>query len=226
MVTNTEVPVLTSGELLGNNAMIFSANSIASQAVASDQWFRVAAQNYQNKNVGFGANTSVTVLSNTPISGQSTVILENQTAAQLYFGSPRSFVRVSGDTFRIEKQGALACLSWNGVGSSPNFSTNLNFNDSAGWTLNVDAGGTYSVATGNTNFAALSIGDLINVTGAANTGNNGSFFVEGVTGTSFKVSNPNVVPETGTTIAAGAFTFNLFCFRRRYCNPRFSFLSS
>jgi len=200
------VPVLTSGELLGNNAMIFSANSIASQAVASDQWFRVAAQNYQNKNVGFGANTSVTVLSNTPISGQSTVILENQTAGQLYFGSPRNFVRVSGDTFRIEKQGALACLSWNGVGSSPNFSTNLNFNDSAGWTLNVDSGGTYSVATGNTNFAALSIGDLINVTGAANAGNNGSFFVEGVTGTSFKVSNPNVVPETGTTIAAGAFT--------------------
>jgi hypothetical protein len=200
------VPVLTSGELLGNNEMIFSANSIASQAVASDQWFRAAAQNYQNKNTGFSSNTSVTVLSNTPISGESTVILENQTADQLYFGSPRNYVRVEGDTFRIEKQGSLACLSWNGVGSSPNFSTNLNFNDSGGWTLNVSATGTYTVASGNTNFSELSIGDLVTVTGAANAGNNGTFFVEGLTGNSFTVSNPNAVAESGTAIAAGAFT--------------------
>ena len=200
------VPVLTSAQLLGNNQMIFAANSIASQAVASDQWFRVAAMNYQNKNAGFAANTSVTVLSNTPITGQSTVILENQTAGQLYFGSPRSNVRVLNDTFRIEKQGSLTCLSWNGVGSSPGFSSNLNFNDSGGWTLNVSASGTYSVASGNTNFSELSIGDLITVTGAANAGNNGTFFVEGVTGNSFSVSNPNAVVESGTAITAGAFT--------------------
>ena len=200
------VPVLTAGELLGNNSMTFSANSIASQAVASDQWFRLAAQNYQNKNSGIAANTSVTVLSNTPISGQSTVILENQTSNQFYFGSPRNYVRVEGDTFRIEKQGSLACLSWNGVGSSPNFSSSLNFNDVGGWTLNVSASGTYSVASGNTNFSELSIGDLITVTGAANSGNNGTFFVEAVTGNSFSVSNPNAVVETGTVISAGAFT--------------------
>lgn len=197
------VPVLTSGELLGNNAMIFSANSIASQSVASDQWFRVAAQNYQNKNTGIASNTSVTVLSNTPISGESTVTLENQTSNQLYFGSPRNFVRVEGDTFRIEKQGSLACLSWNGVGSNPDFSTALNFNDAGGWTMNVSAAGVYSVATGNTNFSELSMGDLITVTGAANAGNNGTFFVEGVTGNSFTVSNPNVVPESGTAMTAG-----------------------
>lgn len=200
------VPVLTSGELLGNNEMVVSANSIASQAVASDQWFRLAASNYQNKHTGIAVNTSVTVLSNTPISGQSTVILENQTADQLYFGSPRNYVRVEGDTFRIEKQGLLACLSWNGIGSPPNFSSNLNFNDSGGWTLNVSASGTYSVASGNTNFSELSIGDLINVTGAVNAANNGPFFVESVSGNSFDVSNPNAVAETGTAIAAGAFT--------------------
>ena len=125
------VPVLTSGELLGNNQMVISANSIASQAVASDQWFRLQAQNYQNKNAGISNNTSVTVLSNTPISGESTITLLNQDSNQLYFGSPRSYPRIEGLTFRIEKQGLLACLSWNGVGSSPDFSSSLNFNDRA-----------------------------------------------------------------------------------------------
>jgi hypothetical protein len=200
------VPVLTSGELLGNNEMIISANTIASQAVASDQWFRLAALNYQNKNTGIAANTSITVLSNTPITGQSTVILENQTENQLYFGSPRNYIRVEGDTFRIEKQGSLACLSWNGIGSSPNFSTALNLNDSGGWTVNISASGVYTVASGNTNFSELSIGDLITVTGAANAGNNGTFFVEGVTGNSFSVANTNAVAESGTSIASGAFT--------------------
>lgn len=200
------VPVLTSGELLGNDQMLVSANSIASQAMSSDQWFRLQAQVFQNKNTGISNNTSVTVLSNTPISGESTVTFLNQESGELYFGSPRNYVRVEGDTFRIEKQGFLACLSWDGVGTNPDFTSSLNFNDAAGWTVNISSDGTYTVATGNTNFSALSIGDLITVTGAANASNNGTFFVEGVNGTSFSVSNPSAITETGTAISAGAFT--------------------
>jgi len=138
------VPVLTSGELLGNNEMSISANSIASQAVASDQWFRLQAANYQTKDTGISNNTSVTVLQNTPIDGQSTIILLNQETAQLYFGAPRSGIRVVGDTFRVEKQGLLTCLSWNGVGTSPDFSSSVNFNDTGNWTVNVSSDGTYT----------------------------------------------------------------------------------
>lgn len=202
------VPVLTSGELIGNNYMIISANTIASQAVSSDQWFRLQAQNFQNKDTGIAANTSVTVLSNTPIAGESTVTLLNQEENQLYFGSPRSNVRVEGSTFRIEAQGSLACLSWTGVGTTPVFSSSLNFNDSGGWTVNVSSTGTYTVASGNTNFSALSIGDLITTSGLVNPGNNGTFFVEGVAsnGSSFSISNPLAVTETGTAITAGEFS--------------------
>jgi hypothetical protein len=202
------VPVLTSGELVGNDEMVISANNIASQAVSSGQWFRLQAANYQNKDTGFAQNTSVTVLSNTPVAGQSTITLSNQESNQLYFGSPRNFVMIAGRTFRIEKQGSLACLSWNGVGASPMFGAPLSFNDAGGWTVNITVPGTYTVASGTTNFSALSIGDLITITGAVNAGNNGTFFVESVTadGSSFDISNPNAVMETGTAIAAGAFT--------------------
>ena len=201
------VPVLTSGELIGTSEMVISANNIASQPVSSDQWFRLQAENYQNKDTGIFNNTSVTVLSNTPISGQSTVTLLNQQSNQLYFGSPRNFTRVEGDTFRIEKQGSLACLSWNGVGTSPAFSSLLNLNDSGRWTVDISSSGTYSVASGNTNFAALSIGDLINISGAVNAGNNGTFFVEGLSsdGLSFSIDNPAAVAETGTAITPGEF---------------------
>lgn len=202
------VPVLTSGELIGSSDMVIFANKIASQAVMSDQWFRLQAQSFQNKNTGIGNNTSVTVLSNTPIAGQSTVTLLNQDSDQLYFGSPRNGVRVEGSTFRIEKQGSLACLSWNGVGSSPEFNYVLNFNDTAGWTVDVASDGTYTVTAGNANFSALSIGDSISISGLVNPNNNGTFLVESVAldGSSFKVSNPLATVETGTAITAGEFS--------------------
>ena len=203
------VPVLTSGQLVGTNEMVVSANSIASQSVASDQWFRLQAENFQTKDTGISDNTSVTVASNTPISGQSTITLLNRDANQLYFGTPKSFVTVSGSRFRVEKQGLLSCLSWTGQGTTPVFSTAANLNDGGGWTVNISADGVYTVASGTTNFSALSIGDLITITGATNAINNGTFFIESVTATSFGVSNPGAIPETGTAISAGAFTSTL-----------------
>lgn len=199
------VPVLTSGQLIGLNEMLISANSIASQAVASDQWFRLQAQNLQDKDAGFAANTSVTVQSNTPSAGKSTITLLNQTINQLYFGAPRNFTSVSGSTFRIEKQGELTCMSWTGAGSTPVLSAPLVFTDTGGWTGSVTALGVYSVDTGTTNFSTLSIGDIINIAGFTNPGNNGSFYVQGVAanGLSFSVANPNAVAEGPTAITAG-----------------------
>ena len=141
------VPILTSGELIDSTHMVVSANSIAAQAVASNQWFRLQAENYQNKDTGISNSTSVTVLSNTPIAGQSTVTLLNQGLGELYFGSPRSGINIEGNTFRIEKQGSLACLSWNGIGTNPDFTSNVNFNDAGSWVVNVSPSGVYSVGS-------------------------------------------------------------------------------
>lgn len=203
------VPVLTSGELLGNNQMSVSANSIASQAMASDQWFRLQAGNYQNKNTGISDNTSVTVASNTPTSGQSTITLLNRQADQLYFGAPRSFTTVSGRTFRIEKQGFLTCLSWNGVGSPPNFSVAANLNQSAGWTASVNSGGVYTVTSGTTDFSPLSIGDLVTISGFVNPSNNGTFFVESISPTAIGTSNANAVTEASPPLTTSSFSATL-----------------
>ena len=191
------VPVLTSGELLGNNEMIVSANSIASQAMMSDQWFRLQAQNFQNKDTGISANTSVTVLSNTPISGESTVTLSNQEANQLYFGSPRKNVNVEGRTFRIEKQGELACLSWDGVGTSPGFGSSVNINDTGGFTVNVSSDGTYTIATNPPPPPATLLGS------AASYGILAASAITNSVGTS--IVNGNLGEYPGSTVT-GAFT--------------------
>ncbi len=203
------VPVLTSGELIDPTHMIISANSIASQAVASDQWFRLQAENYQNKNTGFAQNTDVTVASNTPIAGESTVTLSNQNINQLYFGAPKSFVTVSGSTFRIERQGLLACLSWTGAGTTPVFTTAANLTESAGWTASVTSTGLYTVTSGTTNFSALSIGDLVTISGFVNPTNNGTFFVEGVSATSIQVSNASAVAENSPPLTTSSFSATL-----------------
>lgn len=202
------VPVINSGELVSNTTMISAVDSISGQSIASDQWFRLQANSAQNKNTGIFNNTNVTVQNNTPSLGQSTVTLTNQSQTQLYFGAPRSYISVSGSTFRIEKQGSLACMSWTGAGTTPVLSSLLNFNDTAGWTVNVGLNGVYAVASGAANFSALSIGDLITISGCSNLVNNGTFFVTGVAsnGLSFTTSNSLSFTETGTAIAFGQFS--------------------
>ena len=182
------VPVLTSGQLIGNNDMSILANNIASQAMSSDQWFRLQAANFQSKNTGIDTNTSVTVLSNSPSGGESTVTLLNQQSNQLYFGGPRGNVSLEGRTFRIEKQGSLACLSWNGVGASPNFSSALSFNDVGGFTVNVSSSGTYSVAA-NTPVNLLASASSYSILGGS-----------AVTSTGFTVLNGNLGVSPGSSI--------------------------
>jgi uncharacterized phage protein gp47/JayE len=206
------LPVLDSAVRVGNSYVKVSADAVASSAVASDQWFRLAAANTQNKLALLGSNSSVTIQSDYPAVGQSTVRLLNKTLTQRYFGRPRHNVRLKGNTFRVEKQGALVCISWNGQGSSPQFlKSNLNFNDVSGGTLNVyKVAGTndsvYQILTGAANFTELSIGDQIQVSGMADSSNNGSFLVTGVSddGTVLQVLNPNA----SNRFSSGTFTLN------------------
>lgn len=206
-----ETPVLGSAARIDNNLMSISANAVASQGVHSDQWFRLQAANAQAKEALLSSNTSVSVVGNSPTTGESTMTLAGRTLTQRYFGKPRHNVRPVGQTFRIEKQGNLVCLSWNGSGSNPAFvKSALNFNDSAGGTLNaVKVTGTleiqFVILTGNANFNELSIGDFVTISGMPTAANNGTFSVTGVSddGRTLQILNPN----SANQFSSGTFTF-------------------
>lgn len=127
-----QVPILDSSARLDNTLMKVSVDKVASAGVHSDQWFRLQATTAQAKEDAFGSNTGVTIQSNNPVTGRSLITLTGRQLNQRYFGKPRNFIRSENDTFRIEKQGALVCLSWTGLGTDPQFQKTLNFNDTGG----------------------------------------------------------------------------------------------
>lgn len=197
------VPVLDSAIRTDNSLAMISTDKVSAQGVHSDQWFRLEASTSQRKDALLSSNTSVTVVSNNPTTGQSTIKLSGRALNQRYFGKPRNHVRSATNTFRVEKQGNLVCLSWNNVGTSPYFlKPVLNFNDTSGGTLNVvKVTGTsevmFQVLSGVANFTELSIGDLITISNQTKSVNNGTFLVTGVSsdGSQIRVLNPNAVNE-------------------------------
>jgi len=209
-----EVPVLDSASRLDNTFMQIAANNVASQGILSDQWFRLQATTAQNKDAFLSSNTSVSLLSNDPIVGQTTVQLSGRTLTQRYFGKPRNNIRSQGDTFRIEKQGSLVCLSWNpNIGANPTFVSPLSFNDSAGGNVSVTLVANtdeaqYTILSGNANFTELSIGDLITVSGMSVPANDGTFLVTGVSnnGTIIQVLNPDAQTQASSAFVAGNFS--------------------
>jgi uncharacterized phage protein gp47/JayE len=206
-----QVPVLDSAIRLDNQLALVSMDKISSQGVHSDQWFKLTASTQQRKDALFNSNTSITLVGNSPSVGKSTVKLLGRTLTQRYFGKPRHHLRTRGLTFRVEKQGALVCISWNGIGGNPQFiKTSLNFNDSGGGTLNVaKVSGTndaqVTILSGNANFNELSIGDLVTISGLPVAANNGTFLVTGVSddGLNMRVLNSAAVNE----FSFGTFTF-------------------
>lgn len=204
-------PILDTAVRLDNSLMNVSVDAIASDGVHSDQWFKLQAAQAQTKLALLSSNSSVTVLPNTPTTGQSTIKLLNRNLSQRYFGKPRHHIRPIGNTFRVEKQGNLVCISWNGVGTSPAFlKSSLNFNASGGGTLNVfKITGTntaqYVILDGDGNFNEVSIGDLITFAGLPVAANNGTFLVTGVSddGKNLQVLNPSAEDE----LSSGTFTF-------------------
>jgi hypothetical protein len=206
-------PLLDSALNINNTYVETFANQVASQGVNSDQWFRLQASNAQAKNTGFSSNTNVSVAENTPTSTESVVTLLGRTLTQRNFGKPRNNVRSQGDTFRVEKQGSLVCVSWNGIGSNPMFvQSSLNFNASGGGTMNVTPVASTSdvqfiILTGTANFTTLSIGDLVTVSGLSVAANNGTFFVTGISnnGTTIQVTNPLAQSQSGASYTSSTF---------------------
>lgn len=208
------VPVLDSATRVNNSIMSVSVDKVSGQGIQSDQWFRLQATFEQRKETLVSSNTSIDVVSNSPVVGQSTIRFLGRAMNQRYFGKPRHHVRSRGRTFRVEKQGALACLSWNGIGASPAFlKSPLNLNDAVGGTVNVSkVTGTndaeYTILTGDANFNELSIGDLVTVQNMLYAENNGTFLVTGVSedGQTLRVLNPDAVNEYSS--ATYTFTGN------------------
>lgn len=206
------VPVLDSATRLDNSIMSVTVDRVSAQGIHSDQWFKLQATYAQRKEALLSSNSSVTVLSNVPSVGQSTIKLSGRALTQRYFGNQRNHVRTMGRTFRIEKQGSLACLSWNGQGVNPTFLKNpINLNDSLGGTVNVSkVAGTsesqYTIVSGDANFNELSIGDLITVQNLPFEANNGTFPITGISenGQILRVLNPNAENE----FSSGTFTFS------------------
>lgn len=207
------LPILNSATNINNNLTEVSVDRVASQPITSDQWFRLQAAQTQIKVTGFGDNTDISVIGNSPTTGESTIVISNSNLTQRNFGKPRNNIRTQGDTFRVEKQGSLVCISWTGVGTNPLFVTSLNFNATGGGTANVapiistnDA--QITVATGNANFTELSIGDLIAISGGGFTANNqGTFVVTGVSanGKVIQITNPDATSQSGAAFTAGTF---------------------
>lgn len=213
LANSYETPVLGSGNRVDNSIMNISVDSVSGQGIQSNQWFKLQASNTQTKNAGYNVNTSVTLIGGSPSANLSTVQLLNRQLNQRYFGQPRSYIRSQGDTFRIESQGSLVCLSWNGVGTNPTFEkSSLNFNDTGGGTVNIfqvasSSSAQYVILSGNANFTELSIGDYITIAGANfATANTGTFLVTGVSddGTNIQVYNPNAVNQ----FSYGTYTLN------------------
>ena len=216
-----EVPVLDSAIRLDNSIMSISTDRVSAQGVHSDQWFRLEASAKQRKETILSSNSGVTVVGNSPSIGKSTIVFNNRQLNQRYFGKPRHHVRTRGNTFRVEKQGSLVCISWDGVGTSPSFiKSAVNFNDGAGGTLNVSViNGTneseYIILSGVANFNELSIGDLVTIINRSPK-NNGTFLVTGVSddGKTLRVLNSSAINEysfgtftfTGNSTAGDAFT--------------------
>jgi hypothetical protein len=212
LANSYQTPVLDSATRVDNSIMNISVDNVAGQGINSGQWFRLAASNQQKKSTLFDTNTSATLVGADPVAGSSTVELLNRQLNQRYFGKPRHHIRSQGRNFRIEQQGALVCLSWDGNGSSPVFNkAALNFNDAGGGTLNIfQVSGTsntqYQILTGSANFNELSIGDLVTVAGMVQAANNGTFLVTGVSddGMNLQVLNPSGANQ----YSHGSFTLN------------------
>jgi Baseplate J-like protein len=208
------LPILDTATNINNNLTAVSVDTIASQPVTSDQWFRLQAAQTQIKVAGFGDNTDVSVIGNDPTTGQSTIVITNSNLTQRNFGKPRNNVRTRGDTFRVEKQGSLTCISWTGVGTDPMFESALNFNDSGGGTANVSPivstnDAQITIASGNANFTELSIGDLITISGGSFAPDNqGTFVVTGVSsnGKVIQITNPIAISQTGAAFSTGNFS--------------------
>jgi uncharacterized phage protein gp47/JayE len=197
------VPLRGSSIKLTNDQSKIKTSIDASSLIGfrSDQWVKLQAQNFQNKQTDLRSTNTVKVIPNYPSLSKSSIFIESRDADQRIFGLPRHYTRTSSKDFVVEKHGKLVCISVSD-GSNPNFSKSLAFNDSSSstYTISFDSltnRATYVIESGNLTFSELTKGDFVTISNTSNSSNSGTFEVIGVSdnGKELVVLNPNAVNE-------------------------------
>lgn len=178
-VINQAVP------MLGTGLMKTSILRSASAGFEVGQFTKVTAQSVQRKEAGISFVTTATVHPDTIVTGKTVIELGNKENQDRYFGQPRSAIRDLSRAFHVEKHGSLVCISWDGsTGSSPLFTKTVFINTGAG-NIEVDFDPTlgvtsYTSTSGPRNFSEVQIGDRFTVSSLANSANNGTFNIVGI----------------------------------------------
>lgn len=181
----------------------------------SDQWVKVFASERQKKTTGINALNSVRIFGGTPVVGNSKIQLFNKNIGQRFFGRNRYHTKTRGRTFRVEKQGQFTCFSWDGNGTEPYFTKNVELNDIDTKNISVTFDSQLSIAdytiiAGSISFEEVAVGDIVEIIGFSQEGNNGIFKVLGVSedGKTLRVRNPNAVSVAGNVNEIQSLTFD------------------
>lgn len=211
--TSSSAIVEGSAVLIGdqsNRKCIISINAASAAGFHSDQWVKVSASSKQKKITSIDATNSIKIDPSISSPEKSIIEVFDKKIQQRFFGRNRYHTRTRGKTFKIEKQGQFACISWNESGTEPFFlKTNVNLKDSSPGTLTIykDTINNFVVATvdsGFMRFDEVAIGDLVTISNRSNIENNGQFTVIGVSDNakSLYFTNLNAVDE----LVEGSFT--------------------
>ena len=198
-----------------NEKTLTSILSATAGGFHSDQWVKVFASERQKKTTAINALNSVKISGNSPTLGNSKIEVFNKNVGQRLFGRNRYYTRTRGRTFKVEKQGQFTCFSWDGNGTEPYFSKAVNLNDVDPKNVSVSANGQtgvtdYNVLEGSISFEEVAIGDIVEITGFSQDGNNGTFKVLGTSedGKTLRVRNPNAVISGGNVNEIQSLTFD------------------
>ena len=206
-----------------SRSCIVSVSAAASAGFHSDQWVKAFASDKQRKTTLINALNSIKISSSTPTLGYSKIEIFDRGVEQRFFGRNRFHTRTRGRTFKVEKQGQFACISWDDAGTQPFFlKTSIDLKDSTSGTVTIYKNDITNVVdvtvdSGNMRFDEVAIGDLLTISNRTNSENNGQFLITGRSSDAktLRFVNENAVNElaqgsftitNNTTVIGGAFT--------------------
>ena len=205
-----------SSAVIGNSSLTgnYAKTSVIKSSINAMQvgsFVKLKASQYQKKEIGISEATNVTITPNAPSGGQSTIVLANRDIVDSYFGVAKNNVRDIGTTIYVEKHGKLICFSWDGLSGSINFTKSVEINGASGGnisvTVNIDGTTTYA-SLSNRNFIEAQKEDIFVISSLANSSNNGTFKVLGVSddGLSICVDNYSGVTASSASVLSSNLT--------------------
>lgn len=204
------VPVVASTDRKDGYIMT-RVSSFAAKQLAGGQLVKLTASIPQKKRTFFLDTNLITITTDT-LNNESYLKVDTKQLKQNLFGGPRiNTGLMNGTNFKIEKQGALVCLSHGDTSPSPNFSINnpyLGYSGDLEIVKNNDDTVLFTVNSASSLlFSHINIGDKVTVSGMAKPENNGTFYVEGVLPKQLLLFNPNA--KTELSYASITITDNL-----------------